>query len=67
MHYTAVAYYEWEKAAVIGLIIMLLSAFSAVVLTLITRPFANRTKAVIPANYKGRRFNAEVHNVIMQR
>lgn len=53
MHYTATAYYEWEKAAVIGLVIMLLSAFSAVLLTLITRPFANRTKAVIPADYKG--------------
>lgn len=53
MYYTATAYYEWEKAAVIGLIIMLLSGCSAVILTLLTRPFANRTKAVIPANYKG--------------
>ncbi|EAQ64681.1 putative ABC transporter, permease subunit [Marinomonas sp. MED121] len=51
MHYTATAYYEWEKAAVIGLVIMVLSGLSAILITLMTRPFANRTRPVISASF----------------
>ncbi|MGF1790344.1 ABC transporter permease [Photobacterium profundum] len=44
MNITATQYYEWENAAVIAIIIMLLAALSAMVITLVTQPFATKTK-----------------------
>lgn len=47
MNITALQYYEWESSAVIAMVIMLLAAFSAVVLTAITKPFATRKKPIV--------------------
>ncbi len=47
MNITATQYYEWENSAVIAMVIMILAAISAVVLTLLTQPFATRKKPVI--------------------
>ncbi|MDA9557300.1 ABC transporter permease [Vibrio sp.] len=49
MNITATQYYEWENSAVIALVIMILAAISAVVLTLLTQPFTTRKKAVVSA------------------
>ena len=47
MNFTATQYYEWEKAAVIAMVIMLVAVISAVVITLVTQPFATKTRSVI--------------------
>ncbi len=47
MNITALQYYEWENSAVIAMVIMLLAAISAVVLTLLTQPFATRKKPIV--------------------
>lgn len=47
MNFTATQYYEWEKAAVIAMIIMLVAVISAVFITLFTQPFATKTRSVI--------------------
>ncbi|MGR5063114.1 ABC transporter permease [Photobacterium sp. DNB22_13_2] len=47
MNITATQYYEWENSAVIAMVIMILAGISAVVLTLLTQPFATRKKPVI--------------------
>lgn len=47
MNITALQYYEWENSAVIAMVIMLLAGLSAVVLTLLTQPFATRKKPIV--------------------
>ncbi|BDU39898.1 ABC transporter permease [Vibrio nigripulchritudo] len=53
MNFTATQYYEWEKAAVIAMVIMLLAVISAVVITLITQPFSTKTRSIITHIQRG--------------
>ena len=50
MNTTATQYYEWENAAVVAMVIMLLAALGAAVITLLTQPFTSRRRPVVGTN-----------------
>lgn len=47
MNISATQYYEWENSAVVAMVIMILAGLSALLLTLLTQPFATNRKPVI--------------------
>lgn len=47
MNISATQYYEWENSAVVAMVIIILAALSAVILTLLTKPFLVNRKPVI--------------------
>lgn len=53
MNFTATQYYEWEKASVIAVIIMLLAMLGAIVIGVVSQPLSRKKSPLVMANAQG--------------